>query len=47
MGKRLLDKVNECKGKIYTVDKKKIKGVGGAGKLTKAAVKRIQDIMEV
>ena len=42
IGKRLFDKVNECRGKVYTVDKKKIKGIGGAGKLTKAAIKRIQ-----
>ena len=42
MGKTLLDKVNECKGKVYTLDKKKIKGIGGAGKLTKAAIKRIR-----
>ena len=42
MGKRLLDKVSKCRGKVYTVDKRKIKGIGGAVKLTKAAIKRIQ-----
>ena len=42
MGKRLLDKINQCKGKVYQHGNKKVKGIGGAGKLTKAAVKRIQ-----
>ena len=46
MGKRLLDKVTQCKSKSYEYDqngkKKKVKGIGGAGKLTKAAIKRIQ-----
>lgn len=42
MGKRLMDKVAQCKSKEYVVGKKKVRGIGGAGKLTKVAIKRIQ-----
>ena len=42
MGKRLIDKVAQCKSKEYQIGDKKMKGIGGAGKLTKVAIKRIQ-----
>ena len=42
MGKRLLDKINQSKGKVFQHGYKKVKGIGGAIKLTMGAVKRIQ-----
>ena len=42
MGKRLLDKVAELKSKWYKVGRKNYKSVGGAGGLTKKAIKVIQ-----
>ena len=42
MGKRLLGKINQSKGKVFQHGNKKAKGIGGARKLTKGAVKRIQ-----
>ena len=43
MGKRLRDKVTECKGQKYTDEKgKNFTGIGGAGRLTATAIKRIQ-----
>lgn len=44
MGKRLIDKVNEHKGKPFedNVNGKSYIGLGGAGRLTKCAIKRIQ-----
>ena len=42
MGKRLMDKTNECKGKVYVENGKKYTGIKGAGRLTISAIKRIQ-----
>ena len=42
MGKRLLDKVIQCKGKMYRENGKFYTGIGGAGCLTSKAIKRIQ-----
>ena len=42
MGKRLLDKINQSEGKVFQHGNKKVKGIGGARKLTKGAVKRNQ-----
>uniref|UniRef100_A0A0B7BRA0 Mutator-like transposase domain-containing protein n=1 Tax=Arion vulgaris TaxID=1028688 RepID=A0A0B7BRA0_9EUPU len=42
MGKRLLDKVSEYKGQSFTEGGKKFIGIGGAGRLTVTAIKRIQ-----
>jgi len=42
MGKLLLDKVQQCKGKEFYWEGRKYKGIGGSGKLHKAAIKRIQ-----
>ena len=42
MGKRLLDKINQRKRKVFQHGYKKVKGIGGARKLTKGAIKRIQ-----
>ncbi|XP_059163145.1 uncharacterized protein LOC131946415 [Physella acuta] len=42
MGRRLMDKVSECKGKLYKENGKQYKGIGGAGRLTQSAIKRIQ-----
>ncbi|GFR58719.1 phenolphthiocerol synthesis polyketide synthase type I Pks15/1 [Elysia marginata] len=39
MGKRLLDKISQTKGKVFQHSNKKVKGIGDAGK---GAVKRIQ-----
>ena len=37
-----MDKVAQCKSKEYQVGNKKMKGIGGAVKLTKVDIKRIQ-----
>ena len=42
MGKRLLDKVAELKSKRFKEGRKSYKGIGGAGGLTKKAIKVIQ-----
>lgn len=42
MGKRLMDKVKQCKHKIYVHEGKKVTGIGGARKLSQKAIKRIQ-----
>lgn len=42
MGKRLLDKISQCRGNVHNFARKKVEGIGGAGKLTKASVTRIQ-----
>ena len=42
MGKRLLDKVVELKSKRFKEGRKSYKGIGGAGGLTKKAIKVIQ-----
>lgn len=42
MGRRLMDKVQECKQKTYTYNGKTVKGIGGANKLTQKAIKSIQ-----
>lgn len=42
MDKKLMDKVAECKGKVYEENGKKYKGIGNAGRLTTRAIKRIQ-----
>ena len=47
LGTRLIDKVAQCKSKEYQIGNKKMKGIGGAGKLTKVAIKRIQEFKEI
>ena len=42
MGKRLIDKVNELKGKQFKEGTAKFRGIGGAGRLTQRAIKSIQ-----
>ncbi|GFR61724.1 hypothetical protein ElyMa_003564100 [Elysia marginata] len=42
MGKRLMDKVSENKNKTFTENGKTYRGIGGVGRLTKTAIKRIQ-----
>ena len=42
MGKRLMDKVAACKGKTFKFNKKTVKGLGGAGRLTKKVIKNLQ-----
>ena len=42
MGRRLIDKRDECKGKMYVENGKQFKGIGGKGRLTQSAIKRIQ-----
>ena len=44
MGKRLMDKVSSCKGKIYKQGGKTYTGIGGSGKgkLTKKAILKLQ-----
>ena len=42
MGKRLMDKVSELKGKKFTEGGKTFTGIGGAGRLTQKAIQRIQ-----
>ena len=43
----MIDKVAKCKSKEYQIGYKKMKGSGGAGKLTKVAIKRIQEFKEI
>ncbi|ELU04515.1 hypothetical protein CAPTEDRAFT_218535 [Capitella teleta] len=42
MGKRLMDKVSQLKSTSFKHAGKSVKGIGGAGKLTQKAIKRIQ-----
>ncbi|GFR87354.1 hypothetical protein ElyMa_000744800 [Elysia marginata] len=37
-----LDKISQSKGKVFQHGNKKVIDIGGAGKLTKSAVKRVQ-----
>ena len=42
MGKRLMDKVVQCKTKSYTENEKTYKGLGGQNRLTQKSIQRIQ-----
>lgn len=42
MGKKLIDKVTELKNKTFVEKGKNHREIGGKGKLTQAAIKRIQ-----
>ena len=42
MGKRLMDKVLQCKTKSYTENEKTYKGLGGQNRLTQKSIQRIQ-----
>ena len=42
MGKRLMDKVLQCKNKSYTENGKTYKGLGGQNRLTQKSIQRIQ-----
>ena len=42
MGKRLIERVQQCKGNVYTLKGRKTKGIGGQNKLHSKAISRIQ-----